>query len=123
MARAALGWTCADLGKDAGVAATTVSRFERLYVAIQRDTAQKLISTFENCGIVFRKDEDGFSVSYPQRFDIYDTEELKEKRAREANWRKSKIPPASSAPNLIARVAGSAMRKFMVASAPERRKA
>jgi transcriptional regulator with XRE-family HTH domain len=57
MARAALGWGVRDLAKKAGVAATTVSRYENGADAYG-ETLVKLQRTLEAAGLIFL-DENG----------------------------------------------------------------
>ena len=52
MARAALGWGVRDLGKRAGIAANTVSRFENGFGAMA-ETLVRIQETLEAEGIVF----------------------------------------------------------------------
>ena len=52
MARAALGWGVRDLGKRAGIAANTVSRFENGFGAMV-ETLVRIQETLETAGIVF----------------------------------------------------------------------
>jgi transcriptional regulator with XRE-family HTH domain len=52
MARAALGWGVRDLGKRAGIAPNTVSRFENGFGAMV-ETLVRIQETLEAAGIVF----------------------------------------------------------------------
>jgi transcriptional regulator with XRE-family HTH domain len=52
MARAALGWGVRDLGRRAGVAANTVSRFEN-GMGTTVATLEQIQAAFESEGIVF----------------------------------------------------------------------
>jgi transcriptional regulator with XRE-family HTH domain len=52
MARAALGWSVHELGKRAGVAGNTVSRFENGSGAMV-DTLVRMQTALENAGVVF----------------------------------------------------------------------
>ncbi len=52
MARAALGWGVRDLGKRAGVAANTVSRFEN-GMGTTVATLEQIQAALENAGIIF----------------------------------------------------------------------
>ena len=52
MARAALGWGVRDLGKRAGIAANTVSRFEN-GMGTNVATLKQIQSTLEEAGIIF----------------------------------------------------------------------
>jgi hypothetical protein len=52
MARAALGWGVRDLGKRAGVAANTVSRFE-VGMGTTVATLGRIQAALEDAGIVF----------------------------------------------------------------------
>jgi transcriptional regulator with XRE-family HTH domain len=52
MARAALGWGVRDLGKRAGVAANTVSRFENGFGTMV-ETVLRIQETLESAGILF----------------------------------------------------------------------
>ena len=62
MARAALGWTVLDLGKKAGVAGNTVSRFENGTDAYG-ETLLKLRRALEAGGVIFiDEDEEGPGV-------------------------------------------------------------
>ena len=52
MARAALGWGVRDLGKRAGIAPNTVSRFEN-GMGTNVATLKQIQSTLEEAGIIF----------------------------------------------------------------------
>jgi len=52
MARAALGWSARDLGKQAGIARTTVTRFEN-GLGTHISTLCKIQSALEKAGIIF----------------------------------------------------------------------
>jgi len=52
MARAALGWGVRDLGKKAGIAANTVSRFEN-GMGMTVATLARVQRTLESAGIIF----------------------------------------------------------------------
>jgi transcriptional regulator with XRE-family HTH domain len=52
MARATLGWSVHDLGKRAGVAGNTVSRFENGSGAMV-ETLVRMQTALENAGVVF----------------------------------------------------------------------
>ena len=52
MARAALGWSVHELGKRAGVAGNTVSRFENGSGAMV-DTLERMQTALESAGVVF----------------------------------------------------------------------
>jgi transcriptional regulator with XRE-family HTH domain len=52
MARAALGWGVRDLGKRAGIAANTVSRFEN-GMGTNVTTLKQIQSALEEAGIIF----------------------------------------------------------------------
>jgi transcriptional regulator with XRE-family HTH domain len=57
MARAALGWGVRDLGKRAGIAANTVSRFEN-GMGTNLATLKQIQSTLEKAGIIFIPGDD-----------------------------------------------------------------
>jgi transcriptional regulator with XRE-family HTH domain len=52
MARAALGWSVHELGKRAGVAGNTVSRFENGSGAMV-DTLVRMQAALESAGVIF----------------------------------------------------------------------
>jgi transcriptional regulator with XRE-family HTH domain len=52
MARAALGWSTRELGKQAGIARNTVNRFEK-GLGIHISTLCQIQSTLERAGIMF----------------------------------------------------------------------
>jgi len=52
MARAALGWSARDLGKQAGIARNTVTRFEK-GLGVHISTLCQIQSTLEKAGIIF----------------------------------------------------------------------
>ena len=52
MARAALGWGVRDLGKRAGIAANTVSRFEN-GMGTNLTTIRQIRTALEKAGVIF----------------------------------------------------------------------
>jgi transcriptional regulator with XRE-family HTH domain len=52
MARAALGWSVHELGKRAGVAGNTVSRFEN-GSGVMVDTLVRMQAALESAGVIF----------------------------------------------------------------------
>ena len=52
MARAALGWGVRDLGKRAGIAANTVSRFEN-GMGTNLTTLRQIQAALEKAGVIF----------------------------------------------------------------------
>jgi transcriptional regulator with XRE-family HTH domain len=52
MARAALGWSARDLGKQAGIARNTVTRFEN-GLGTHISTLSQIRSALEKAGIIF----------------------------------------------------------------------
>lgn len=56
-ARALLGWTLADLARESGLAAATLTDFENAKRPSSSETIQKIISAFERAGIMFTDGE------------------------------------------------------------------
>jgi transcriptional regulator with XRE-family HTH domain len=66
MARAALGWSAADLAKAAGVGYATAARFEA-GATIQPDKLEAMRATFVREGIAFTNGGQRAGVSYLRR--------------------------------------------------------
>jgi hypothetical protein len=58
MARAALGWSIVDLGREAAVGANTVNRFESGRDA-RLSSVEKMRSVLESAGILFIEENGG----------------------------------------------------------------
>jgi transcriptional regulator with XRE-family HTH domain len=66
MARAALGWSGADLAKAAGISARTVAKFE-LGQVVSADTVEAFRKALVQAGIEFHQAERRAGVSYSLR--------------------------------------------------------